>query len=158
MALAKHQAGVKRFSARYGKRVRERLAKIESISKSIYKCPYCNYQSVKRVSNGIFSCSKCNAKFTGRAYAPAKKKSAKAILESEVTFEDELFVRKEKELSEDEMVAQEARKSIKQLERGNEEPEEEQPSLEDDYLESDEDEPSDEAPIEDEKKPKQGEE
>jgi len=57
-----------RFGARYGKTVREKVAKIEAKQRKKQTCPYCQKQTAKRVSMGIFSCKKCNSKFTGKAY------------------------------------------------------------------------------------------
>jgi len=59
----------KRFGTRYGKSLKEKVAKIERIQRSKQKCPVCNKLSAKRVSRGIFVCRACGAKFTGRAYA-----------------------------------------------------------------------------------------
>lgn len=121
MAVAKHSGAVKRFGARYGKRTRDRLAKIEVIAKATHKCPYCNYISVKKVSAGIFECKKCNSKFTGRAYQPLKKKTTKAVISQEVKFEGNLFEQKEKKVNEDEQLANEAAATLKDLQSGSEE-------------------------------------
>ncbi|MFW6013643.1 MAG: hypothetical protein ACOCQG_00560 [Candidatus Nanoarchaeia archaeon] len=94
MKLGKHSKAVKRFGPRYGKRTRERLAKIESMSKINHKCPYCSYESAKRVANGIFYCKKCSSKFTGRAYMPIKQKTVKHVKQKKIEFEDELFTEK----------------------------------------------------------------
>lgn len=73
MAKKKKELGsVKRFGPRYGRRVKHKLAKIESIQKGKQECPYCGAKKVKRVSTGIWTCGKCNAKFTGRAYSVKK--------------------------------------------------------------------------------------
>ena len=58
----------KRFGARYGRSIRERLKKIERKQKAIYKCPYCQYKKVKRISAGIWECKKCSTKFAAKAY------------------------------------------------------------------------------------------
>lgn len=58
----------KRFGARYGRKVKNRLADIESVRKSPKKCPYCHSYSVKRIATGIWYCKKCGSKFTGKAY------------------------------------------------------------------------------------------
>ena len=62
----------KRFGARYGSRLKKKLAEIESQQKAIYPCPYCNYVKVKRVSMGIWQCNKCDAKFSSKAYSVGK--------------------------------------------------------------------------------------
>jgi ribosomal protein eL43 len=59
----------KRFGARYGKRVKDRLQAIEEQQKEKQKCPYCRKAQVKRLGVGLFTCHKCGAKFTGKAYA-----------------------------------------------------------------------------------------
>lgn len=58
----------KRFGARYGRTVRNKLLLIERKSKQKQQCPYCKSNSVKRVAVGIWFCKKCNHKFTGKAY------------------------------------------------------------------------------------------
>ncbi|MCF7861476.1 50S ribosomal protein L37ae [Candidatus Woesearchaeota archaeon] len=63
---------VNRFGPRYGRRVRNKVGKIEKLTKAKYTCPYCDSKSVKRESIGIWLCSKCGAKFAGKAYTPAK--------------------------------------------------------------------------------------
>ena len=72
MAIVKKFGSVKRFGARYGRRTREKLAKIEAIQKSKHKCPYCHALKVKRLGMGIWHCRKCGAKFTGKAYSLKK--------------------------------------------------------------------------------------
>ena len=57
-----------RFGARYGKKVREKLVKVEVKQRRTQKCPFCNKVSVKRVSKGIWECKKCGKKFTGGAF------------------------------------------------------------------------------------------
>ena len=57
-----------RFGARYGRKLRGRVAEIEKKSKGKHKCPYCNKLKVKRLAAGIWQCKSCNVKFTGKAY------------------------------------------------------------------------------------------
>lgn len=147
MAVAKHSGAVKRFGARYGKRTRDRLAKIEVMAKATHKCPYCNYISVKKVSAGIFQCKKCDSKFTGRAFQPLKKKTAKAVISQEVTFDANLFEKKEKKVNEEEQLANEAAAALKGLQSGDEEGEE---AYDQDALEAAESEDAVEAPEEEE--------
>jgi len=85
MPVIRKLGSVKRFGARYGRRTKEKLAKIEAIQKGKHKCPYCHALRVKRLSAGIWHCKKCGAKFTGKAYSLKKiilreegKKEAKA--------------------------------------------------------------------------------
>lgn len=63
----------KTYGSRYGRNLRNKVAIIKKITSARSKCPYCNFVAVKRVATGIFHCRKCEAKFTGKAYAPAKK-------------------------------------------------------------------------------------
>ncbi|MBT4110443.1 50S ribosomal protein L37ae [Candidatus Woesearchaeota archaeon] len=58
----------KRFGARYGRKPRKKLTKVESQYKGKQKCPYCNKEGIKRVAIGIWQCRKCEVKFAGRAY------------------------------------------------------------------------------------------
>jgi len=57
-----------RFGARYGKKIRKKIADIEAKQKAWHKCPYCSKFKVKRVSSGIWKCKSCSSKFTGKAY------------------------------------------------------------------------------------------
>ncbi len=76
MAVAKKHGSVKRFGARYGRRIKEKLSKIEHELKKKHVCPYCSYKQVKRLAAGIWFCKKCNTKFTGKAYTLSKKSGA----------------------------------------------------------------------------------
>ncbi|MBU0666365.1 MAG: 50S ribosomal protein L37ae [Nanoarchaeota archaeon] len=71
----------RRFGSRYGRKIRNRLEKIESEQRKLHKCPFCHYIRVKRVSNGIWLCQKCNIKFTSKAYTVAKIPVVKAEVE-----------------------------------------------------------------------------
>ncbi len=73
MAKEKKIGSVKRFGARYGASLKQKLGEIEIAMKSRQKCPYCHTHNVKRQSAGIWFCSKCKAKFTGGAYSLKKK-------------------------------------------------------------------------------------
>ena len=73
MAKTKKLGSVKRFGARYGRRVKHKLAEIEAVQKGKHVCPYCHAPKVKRVAVGIWKCGKCNAKFTGKAYSIKKE-------------------------------------------------------------------------------------
>lgn len=61
-----HSAG--RFGARYGKKVRERIAKVESRQKIKQICPFCSHKGIKRKSKGIWQCPACRKTFTGGTY------------------------------------------------------------------------------------------
>lgn len=73
---------VKRFGARYGRKLKLKFSKIETEQRKLHKCPYCNKTAVKRVAVGIWNCRKCNAKFTGKAYSVSKKIITKEIGET----------------------------------------------------------------------------
>ncbi len=57
-----------RFGARYGKKVREKLAAVESKQRIRQNCPFCKRAGVKKVSKGIWHCPKCNKKFAGNVF------------------------------------------------------------------------------------------
>ena len=79
--VSKEKLGsVKRFQARYGRKTKEKFAKVEKEQRKFHKCPYCNQVKVKRLAMGIWHCRKCNAKFAGKAYSISKKISEKEEL------------------------------------------------------------------------------
>ena len=57
-----------RFGARYGRRAKSKLVKIEEKQNKKQMCPFCKKPGVKRVSKGIWKCSKCDKKFAGGTY------------------------------------------------------------------------------------------
>jgi large subunit ribosomal protein L37Ae len=57
-----------RFGARYGKKVRAKLVKVETKQRIKQTCPFCQKKGVKMVSNGIWNCSKCGKKFASDTY------------------------------------------------------------------------------------------
>jgi len=63
-----------RFGARYGKKVREKVAEIEREMRKRHVCPVCDMPYVKRLASGIWVCKKCGAKFAGGAYTPKTEK------------------------------------------------------------------------------------
>ena len=73
MAEIDKYGSVKRFGARYGRKLKERFGKVESIQRKKQKCPYCSAIKVKRLAAGIWECGRCNSKFTGKAYSVSKK-------------------------------------------------------------------------------------
>lgn len=82
MAKKKTQHGsVKRFGPRYGRTLKNKVGKIESMQKQAYQCPACHYAKVRRVSKGVWECEKCAAKFASKAYTVAK---LPALKESQV--------------------------------------------------------------------------
>lgn len=79
MAEIKRYGAAKRFGARYGRKLKQKFAEVESLHKQSYPCPYCSYAKVKRVASGIWQCRKCDAKFTSRAYTVSKKVVVQAV-------------------------------------------------------------------------------
>jgi large subunit ribosomal protein L37Ae len=63
---------VKRLGTRYGRTVKFKLGKIEAEQRKKHKCPYCNYEQVRRKALGIWHCKKCGATFTNKAYTVGK--------------------------------------------------------------------------------------
>ncbi len=57
-----------RFGARYGKRVRDKVVKVETKQRKKQKCPFCGKLGVKRLSKGIWKCSRCDKKFASNTY------------------------------------------------------------------------------------------
>jgi len=57
-----------RFGARYGKRPKAKLVKIETKQRVKQKCPFCEKKGVKRLSKGIWHCNKCNKKFASSTF------------------------------------------------------------------------------------------
>lgn len=73
MGKTKKVGATGRFGARYGRRVKVMLKKIEKKQRASYVCPSCKRKSLKRISPGIWQCRKCNAKFAGGAYSPTSE-------------------------------------------------------------------------------------
>lgn len=57
-----------RFGARYGKRIRDKLVKVEDKQRIKQTCPFCERKGAKRLSNGIWECTKCDKKFASNTY------------------------------------------------------------------------------------------
>ena len=98
MVRKKERLGsVKRFGARYGRKLKLKFSKIETEQRKLHKCPYCNKIAVKRVAVGIWHCRKCHVKFTGKAYSIAKKIVTKDIKMAE---EESNIIKEEIEVEE----------------------------------------------------------
>ncbi len=84
MARNKAVASGKRFGSRYGRRNRDRFAKLEGQARNKkYACPKCGYEKVRREAAGIWSCGKCEAKFASKAYTVTKAPVLKQKVEEE---------------------------------------------------------------------------
>jgi large subunit ribosomal protein L37Ae len=70
MARTKKVGITGRFGARYGRKAKRQVKKIEENMKKKHVCPKCDRPYVKRVSAGIWECKKCGTVFTGGAYVP----------------------------------------------------------------------------------------
>ena len=59
-----------RFGARYGKKIKAKLVKVEEKQRKKQKCPFCEKLGVKKLSKGIWQCTrkKCNKKFASNIY------------------------------------------------------------------------------------------
>ncbi len=75
----------KRYGARYGRSIKEKLGKAEQQHKTKQSCPFCTHTSVVRKSYGLWHCRHCMADFTGLAYTVERKAAAEekdiAVLE-----------------------------------------------------------------------------
>jgi large subunit ribosomal protein L37Ae len=68
MVKTKKAKSAGRYGARYGKRLRDRVVKVESKQRKKQKCPFCKKAGVKRLSKGIWHCKKCDKKFSSNTY------------------------------------------------------------------------------------------
>lgn len=101
MALPRKLSSIKRFGTRYGRRVKHKLAKIESVQKGQHKCPSCRSMKVKRLSVGIWNCKKCDAKFAGKAYSTGAKITATKDTEEKESKDKESSKEAEEEMDEE---------------------------------------------------------
>jgi len=56
-----------RYGARYGQRIKRKIANIERNQRKKQICPFCG-RTVKRLSKGIWQCKRCKKKFAAHAY------------------------------------------------------------------------------------------
>jgi large subunit ribosomal protein L37Ae len=59
-----------KYGARYGVKIRKRLAEVETGRVQKRQCPRCKHVSVKRTDTGIWVCRRCDYKYAAGAYAP----------------------------------------------------------------------------------------
>ena len=59
-----------RFGPRYGKKLKDKLVKVELKQRIKQKCLFCDKEGAKRLSKGLWQCSrkKCNKKFAAGTY------------------------------------------------------------------------------------------
>lgn len=70
MARTRKVGAAGRLGARYGRRVRQSLIKIEKEKSKKTACPNCLKTRVSREAAGIWMCRSCGLKFAGKAYKP----------------------------------------------------------------------------------------
>jgi large subunit ribosomal protein L37Ae len=59
-----------RYGPRYGRKIRKRIADVESAMNQAHKCPSCGRKAVSRKGTGIWTCAKCAVTFAGGTYVP----------------------------------------------------------------------------------------
>jgi large subunit ribosomal protein L37Ae len=69
-----------RLGARYGVRIRKRIAEVEIQSKGRHDCPKCKAKALVRRANGIWECRKCGSKMASSSYMPTPKVAVKREL------------------------------------------------------------------------------
>ena len=72
MSKKKKAKAAGRFGARYGRKIRVKIAEIESLQRKKQQCIFCN-GIAKRLSKGIWKCKKCGKKFAHHTYMLPKK-------------------------------------------------------------------------------------
>jgi large subunit ribosomal protein L37Ae len=114
-----------RFGARYGVRIRKRIAEIEIQSKGRHECPKCKAVAVGRKASGIWNCRHCGMTFASGAYMPTppvavRREVAAAIAaaEAKVKGEPETVEPAPEELTPEERAAEAnpAKKAVKDVE------------------------------------------
>lgn len=109
-----------RLGARYGVRIRKRIAEIESESKGRHECPKCKAAALARKANGIWICRKCGAHLASSSYMPTapvavRREIAEVLAKVEAKEEREEVVEVTPEESE-ELPEQKAGKKAKKKE------------------------------------------
>jgi len=72
MSRTKKVKSAGKYGARYGRKVRTKIAEIELKQRKKQECIFCNGKA-KRLSTGIWKCNKCKKKFASHAYFLPKK-------------------------------------------------------------------------------------
>ncbi len=67
MVKTKKVKAAGRFGARYGRRVRIKIAEIEGLQRKKQNCIFCG-KVAKRLSKGIWQCKRCGKKFASHAF------------------------------------------------------------------------------------------
>lgn len=95
-----------RLGARYGVRIRKRIADIEMESKGRHECPKCRAAALTRKANGIWICRKCGAHLASSSYMPTppvavRRELAEVLAKAEAKEEREEVVEGAPEESEE---------------------------------------------------------
>ncbi len=69
-----------RLGARYGVRIRRRIADVEGVSKGRHECPKCRAQAMTRTASGIWACRRCGARIASSSYMPTPPVAVKREL------------------------------------------------------------------------------
>ncbi len=69
-----------RLGARYGVRIRKRIADVEVESKGRHECPKCRAVAMTRRANGIWACGHCGANIASSSYMPTPPVSVRREL------------------------------------------------------------------------------
>lgn len=69
-----------RLGARYGVRIRKRIADIEAVSKGRHECPKCKAEAMTRTASGIWVCRRCGVKMASSSYMPTPPVAVKREL------------------------------------------------------------------------------
>ncbi|MDD5191540.1 MAG: 50S ribosomal protein L37ae [Candidatus Nanoarchaeia archaeon] len=72
MVKTKKVKAAGRFGVRYGRKVRTKIADLESLQRKKQKCIFCDGVA-KRLSKGIWRCKKCSKKFAGPTFTLNKE-------------------------------------------------------------------------------------
>jgi large subunit ribosomal protein L37Ae len=110
-----------RFGARYGVRIRKRIAEVEKQSKGWKECPKCKALAVKRKAGGIWICRHCDATFASGAYlltppVAVRREVAEMIAKAEAKakgVEEKTEERQPEELPREEQVPEAPKKHAK---------------------------------------------
>lgn len=89
MAGKKGVGSAKRFGARYGPTLKQKVGRLEAQYRNKQECPYCKKIAVKRLALGIWNCRKCDSVFTGRAYTVQNTIIKKKIQQEEIELPEE---------------------------------------------------------------------
>lgn len=70
MGRTKKVGSAGRYGARYGKKTKSRVIKVEKKQRRRHECPSCQKKTLKREAAGIWACKNCGFRMAGKAYVP----------------------------------------------------------------------------------------